>query len=324
VLGFTQFFSSLGGIMVAFVNGWIVSNAAGLPAISLPGWLDFFGTIRDPHAAWRYTLMSGVVPAIPLIIIRPFLPESPTWKAKKEAGTLKRPSLGELFQPALRRTTIVTTLMFACSYGVAFGAIQQIPEIIKGLPEVRAEVAEKTDGLAVPEARRVQRTVEQGTAAHVTKIQEIGGLLGRLALAVIVTMIVSRRWLLRIFLFPGIVFVFLTFGWFATFNQTALQFGIFLVGFFTVAQFSFWGNYLPRVYPIHLRGTGESFAANIGGRMFGTSFAWVASMLSLQMPGESPAVQMAAAATVIGTSLYALNIILSFFLPEPEQETLPE
>jgi hypothetical protein len=170
----------------------------------------------------------------------------------------------------------------------------------------------------------VQRTIEQGTAAHVTKVQEIGGLLGRLALAIIVTMIVSRRTLLRIFLFPGIVLVFVVFGWLATSNQMALQFGIFLVGFFTVAQFSFWGNYLPRVYPIHLRGTGESFAANIGGRMFGTSFAWVASMLSLQMPGESPALQMAAAATVIGTSLYALNIILSFFLPEPEQETLPE
>ena len=40
---------------------------------------------------------------------------------------------------------------------------------------------------------------------------------------------------------------------------------------FTVSQFSFWGNYLPRVYPVHLRGTGESFAANVGGRMIGTS-----------------------------------------------------
>ena len=46
--------------------------------------------------------------------------------------------------------------------------------------------------------------------------------------------------------------------------------GAFLAGLFTVAQFSFWGNYLPRVYPVHLRGTGEGFAANIGGRMIGT------------------------------------------------------
>ena len=45
---------------------------------------------------------------------------------------------------------------------------------------------------------------------------------------------------------------------------------MFFAGLFTVAQFSFWGNYLPRVYPTHLRGTGESFAANVGGRMLGT------------------------------------------------------
>ena len=41
--------------------------------------------VRGGHEAWRYTLMSGVIPAIPLIIIRPFLPESPTWRAKKQA-----------------------------------------------------------------------------------------------------------------------------------------------------------------------------------------------------------------------------------------------
>ena len=53
-----------------------------------------------------------------------------------------------------------------------------------------------------------------------------------------------------------------------------LKWGIFLCGLVTVAQFSFWGNYLPRVYPTHLRGTGESFAANVGGRMIGTSAAF--------------------------------------------------
>ena len=28
--------------------------------------------------------MSGIIPAIPLIIIRPFLPESPIWEQKKK------------------------------------------------------------------------------------------------------------------------------------------------------------------------------------------------------------------------------------------------
>jgi hypothetical protein len=332
VLGYTQFFSSFGGLMVAYVNYWIVQYAVSLPAIGLPEWLTGLGEIGDSHAAWRYTLMSGLVPALPLALIRPFLPESPTWRARKAAGTLRRPSLGQLFAPDLRRTTIVTTLMFACSYGAAFGAIQQIPQIVPALPEVQARIAERAAGLPPPEAARARAAVVQSTAAHVTKIQEWGGLTGRFVLAFIVTMIVSRRWLLRVFLFPGFLLLPVVFGYAAVENQELLQVGIFFVGLFTVGQFSFWGNYLPRVYPIHLRGTGESFAANIGGRMLGTSFAWVTSQVALVMPvgaeaataGEADALKMAAAAAVIGTSVYLVNIILSSFLPEPEHETLPD
>jgi MFS family permease len=320
VLGYTQFFSSLGGLMVAYVNYWIVANAANLPS----EWMRFVGPIDETNLAWRYTLMSGLIPAIPLIIIRPFLPESPAWQAKKAAGTLKRPSLRELFQPALRQTTIVTTLMFACSYGAAFGAIQQIPQIVPALPEVQARIAAATDGQSPEASRGIAGQIRQSTAAHVTKIQEYGGLVGRLLLALLVTVIVSRRWLIRLFLFPGLIVLPLVFGYAATTSQQWLQVGMFFVALFTVGQFSFWGNYLPRVYPIHLRGTGESFAANIGGRMIGTSFAWVASVMSGWMPGETDAVRMAAAATIIGTGVYLANVLLSFWLPEPEHEVLPE
>ncbi|HBL44162.1 MAG TPA: MFS transporter, partial [Planctomycetaceae bacterium] len=127
--------------------------------------------IAGGHEAWRYTLISGVIPALPLIIIRPFLPESPEWEKKKNAGTLKRPSIAELFSPKYRRTTIVTTIMFACSYGAAFGALQHTPRIVPSLPQVK----EMTDGLPVPQQKKIQ----QETAAHVNFYQEIGGLTGR-------------------------------------------------------------------------------------------------------------------------------------------------
>jgi hypothetical protein len=135
-----------------------------------------------------------------------------------------------------------------------------------------------------------------------------------------------------VFLFPGLIVLPIVFGWAAHHSLEALQVGMFFVGLFTVAQFSFWGNYLPRVYPTHLRGTGESFAANIGGRMIGTSFAMVTSQLALVMPAgqgaPTPAVadalRMAAAATLVGTFVYVANIILSFWLPEPQHAELPE
>jgi MFS family permease len=296
VLGYTQAFSSAGGIMVTGAYFLAVHYAESLPAI------------YGGHSAWRYTLISGVIPALPLIIIRPFLPESPAWRAKKEAGTLKRPSLAAIFQGDLRRVTLVTTLLFACSYGAAFGAIQHVPRIVPGL----AELSE----LARPDQQKVVSAVQAW--------QEFGGLSGRLLLAFLVVRVVSRRRLLRVFQVPGLVLVPVVFFWAAVNDLSALKWGIFLVGMLTVAQFSFWGNYLPRVYPTHLRGTGESFAANVGGRMIGTSAAFVTTTLATSMPGPTPAVKLAWAAGIVGLVVYAVGFGASFLLPEPESQELPD
>jgi hypothetical protein len=309
VLGYTQAASSLGGLLVATANGLCIAYAASLPAIALFG---FGEGIQDPHAPWRYTLMSGVLPALPLLIIRPFLPESPAWQQKKAAGTLKRPSIAALFAPDLRRTTIVTTIMFAMAYGAAFGAIQQIPQIVPGLPEVR----EMTQGLPPPQAN----LITQETAANVTKVQEVGGLVGRIVLAFLAVRIVSRQKLVRLFQIPGLIIMPITFGLIATSSLTLLYPAIFLAGFVTVAQFSFWGNYLPRAYPLHLRGTGESFAANIGGRLFGTSFAWVTATLAVTPDRAYAPTKIALVAAAIGTGVYVVGLITSFWLPEPKHD----
>jgi MFS family permease len=312
VLGYTQAFSSIGGLLVAFANGLAVDYADSLPAISGLG----IEGIANPHAPWRYTLMSGVIPAIPLILIRPFLPESPIWQQKKSAGTLGRPSIAALFSPELRKTTIVTTIMFAMSYGAAFGAIQQAPQMVPGLPEVRVRV----QGLPAPQAR----LVEQGVASDVTKVQEVGGLVGRVILAWLAVIIVSRRQLIRVFQVPGLVIMPVVFGLIATSSLSGLYAGIFLAALCTVAQFSFWGNYLPRVYPVHLRGTGESFAANIGGRLIGTSFAWVTATLAVTPDRAYAPTKVALVAAGVGFSVYLVGFIASFFLPEPPREEMPD
>ena len=296
VLGYTQAFSSIGGLLVTGAYFLCVRYADALPAI------------YGQHEAWRYTLMSGIIPALPLIIIRPFLPESPAWEAKRAAGTLRRPSLAAIFSPDLRRTTIITTLMFACSYGAAFGAIQQVPGIVPGLPEVQ--------GMARP--------AQQEVISAVQSYQEIGGLAGRFALAVLALWIVGRRRLLRVFQVPGLIVVPLVFLIPARENLEMFKWGMFAAGFFTVAQFSFWGNYLPRVYPTHLRGTGEAFAANIGGRMLGTSFAFVTTSLLAPIMVGAPPLQLAKAATIVAAGVYGVGVILSFFLPEPKGTDLPE
>jgi nitrate/nitrite transporter NarK len=296
VLGWTQAFSSVGGLMVTGAYYLAVHFADSLPEI------------RGGHQAWRYALVSGVIPALPLILIRPFLPESPAWQQKKQAGTLKRPSLRAIFEGDLRRTTIVTTLMFACSYGAAFGAIQHMPRIVPGLAEVR----------------ELARPAQEKLVSAVQGFQEVGGLVGRVLLALLAVRIAGRRRLLRVFQVPGLVLLPLVFFFAAGSSVSAVQWGIFLCGLLTVAQFSFWGNYLPRVYPTHLRGTGESFAANVGGRMIGTSAALVTTTLVSYMPGASPAEKLAWSAALVGLAVYVVGFAASFFLPEPKHQELPD
>lgn len=296
VIGYTQAFSSIGGLLVTAAYYLSVTYAEALPAI------------HGANAPWRYTLISGVIPALPLIIVRPFLPESPAWQEKKAAGTLQRPSFAELFAPGLRRTTLVTCLMVACSYGAAFGAIQHMPRVVPGLPEV-AELA---------------RPLQEQIISSVQAYQEVGGLIGRFVLAFLAVRIVARRKLLWVFQVPGLIILPLVFAFPATSNLLLTKWGIFFGGLLTVAQFSFWGNYLPRVFPLHLRGTGESFAHNIGGRMLGTSAAFLTTQLANVMPGGSPTRMLAYAAASVALLVYATGFIASFWLPEPEQEKLPE
>jgi MFS family permease len=295
VIGYTQAFGSLGGVMVTAGYYLSVTYGHALPPV------------HGAHEAWRYTLMSGLIPALPLIVIRPFLPESPLWQEKKRAGTLRRPSFGELFRPAFSRTTVVTTIMMACAYAAAFGAIQQVPRIVPGLADVRT--------LARP-------AIEQ-TVSAVQSYQELGGLAGRIVLAALAVYIVSRRKLLWLFQVPGLILLPIVFL-LGTGNLSMLKWGIAGIGFLTIAQFSFWGNYLPRVYPTYLRGTGESFAANVGGRMIGTSAALLTTNIVASMPGATPPMKLAHAAAVVGTVAYVIGFIASFWLPEPTQQDLPE
>ena len=269
--------------------------------------------IYGGHDNWRYLLIAGLIPAIPLIVIRPFLPESPVWKEKKAAGTLRRPSLGAILQAEFRQTSLVSALIFACSLGAAFGAIQQLPQIVPSLVKVDAKLRGPQRQAAI-----------QGEVAKVQTFQEAGGLAGRFVLAFLAVRIVSRRKLLRIFQVPGLIIVPLVFCFPAVSDLPMLKWGIFLAGFCTVAQLSFWGNYLPRVYPTHLRGTGESFAANIGGRMVGTSAALLTTQFAKSMPGAVPATKLAYAAGAVAFLVYAIGFLASFWLPEPAQENLPD
>lgn len=317
--------ASLGGLLVTVVDGWLAANAASFPAIPT-------APEASAHAPWRYTLISGLVPGALILLLMPFVPESHAWAARKAAGTLKRPSFGELFSPELRRTTLVTTILSACGYAAAFGALQVTPSQVilarSEIAEPRAEAAklEKTaqtdaDRAAVKAKRKEARDAQESRKTSIQFWQEIGGLFGRVALALLVGALATRL-LLRIFLVPGIILFPLTYTQLPTGDFTLFATAIFFCGLLTVAQFSYLSEFLPKVFPVHLRGTGGSFATNVGGRMLGTMAAPLNTVFLSELLGGGPK-GVAMAAAVIGGAVFLIAFVASFFLPTPQHEELP-
>src|SRR5438477_6070935 len=418
VLGGTQAFASVGGLLVTVANIIAVKYAATFPGFAL-------AEPFNSHASWRYTLMSGLTPAIPIALMLPFVPESQVWLEKRRAGTLRRPSILELFSPQLRRVTLVTAALSACAYAAAFGALQLTPtRIVPGLPSLAEQrnglqplreqaldlnkqllgvkarfdqAAKETPGLKEVAGKRAKLRIAMRTArkplddpnadaatkaaaqAQLASLtnqfaqldqelnqltaskpeakkavldrerilgqlggnrekqdpfdtaiksrgntvqfwQEMGGLAGRSALALLLILPMSRRSLLRIFQIPGLFVVPLTYLYLFRNDPVGFQWGIAVCGFMTVAQFSYFGEYLPKVFPLHLRGTGGSFATNVGGRMIGTSAAFITPKIAQMFAGGSPYDQMARAAGWVALSIVFLGVLLGFFLPEPTGE----
>jgi hypothetical protein len=198
----------------------------------------------------------------------------------------------------MRRATLVTTILSACGYAAAFGALQMTPpHIVPGLPDIVDKNEQARQALEVAQAnvkgpfptKELQDEAEkqlnaakkqQAEAAGATRArsgdiqlwQELGGLAGRILLAVLLILVPSRT-LIRLFLIPGVLLFPITYFRLVHAEYVIFAAAIFFCGLLTVAQFSFLSELLPRVFPLHLRGTGGSFATNVGGRMLGTMAA---------------------------------------------------
>jgi MFS family permease len=381
-IGWTLAAASLGGILVTEVYLLLVDSVKKNPEViwGIPFPLD----ADKKNLAWRYTLLTGLVPGLLILLLLPFVPESKVWKEKKLAGTLSRPWLRELFAPNLIRTTLVTTVLSACAYAAAFGCLQMTPlRIVEGSPGIAPKLAEGRKavetaekaflaadkeyreafnayvGSGVPvnagppetqtkvsdEQKKLLAAKETAEAAmkkaqgeydeakkkfapvagelrtlrgDIQRWQELGGLLGRILLASLLLFIPSRL-LLRLFLVPGIVLLPITYFVLQPGEYVWFAVAIFFCGLLTVAQFSYMSEFLPKVFPVHLRGTGGGFATNVGGRMLGTMAATLnTEVLSKQFDGTS-ARTIAIAAACIGGTVYLLAFAMSFVLPKPQE-----
>jgi MFS family permease len=296
VLGYSQIAYGAGSFIVTATYYLAVTYATQIP--SLVG----------HHDPWRYALAVGTLPSIPLMLVRSRLPESPVWDAQRRRGALQRPHLGAIFRPGLRRASVSAVLVTACVYASAYGVLQQTPRLVPGLPDVRV----------------LSPRAQEQIVSVVHLCGSLGEVSGRLLFAIVVVMFVRQRALLRTFLVPALVVVPVVFACASTSGVAALKVGSFIATLLVTAQFSFIGNYLPRLFPTGLRGTGESVAVNVGGRLIGASAAFITPLLAGMVPGPNPTAQLAYAMATVAAVALGAGCMMTFWMPEPRTADLPE
>ncbi|MEO6528177.1 MAG: MFS transporter [Gemmatimonadaceae bacterium] len=296
VLAYAQSCYAFGGLMVSGAYYLAVTHSDSLPAL------------LGHHDAWRYTLLSGLIPAVPLMIVRPFLPESPMWRERKKRTSPTRTSIAALFASDMRRTTLLTTLMMACTLAIPYGALQQTPRVVPGLIWLQ--------GLG-------PRQIEQAVS-RMFLVQELGSVVGRVLFAVLVVRVVQSKRLLQLFLMPAAFLLPWLFLSAPTGSPIWFIIGVFGAQVLFNGMHSFWGNYLPRVFPTSVRGTGEAFAMNVGGRMIGVCAALATTHLANVTSGALAATRLARAAGTTMVIVLAVFVVASVWLPEPRDDALPQ
>ena len=197
---------------------------------------------------------------------------------RRPPARCKRPSTRRHLHAAAASHHHRHDLMFACAYGAAFGAIQQMPRIVPGLPEVRtlAAAAAAADGggrAGVPGSGRAGRTLRAGVPRAAHRVAAVAGARVPDSRSADRARSSSTTRPTPASTSPG--------------------------GACSSPGSSPWpssasgGTICRASIPRTCAGTGEGFAANIGGRMLGTGFAFVTTQLTNIMPGATPPMRLA-------------------------------
>jgi MFS family permease len=295
VLGYSQIASGVGNFVATGAYYVAVTWAARLPQLG------------GHHDAWRYALTAGVIPSVPLLLARSWLPESPLWISLRAQDARHRPLIATLFRPPLRRGTIVATLVTACVYAGADGVLQQAPRLVPVLPD----------------ARDLAPRLQEQIVSAVHFFGSLGEVVGRVVFASMVVAVARQRQLLRAFMIPALIVLPIVFVYAATSGIVALGIASFVATLLVMAQFSFIGNYLPRLFPTDVRGTGESVAINVGGRVIGAAAAFATPQLVGLIHGLDPAPQLAVAMAVTAVVALGIGSLLTLWMPEPTSDHLP-
>jgi len=240
---------------------------------------------------WRLIFCIGAIPALLTLIIRLCIKEPAKWLKARERG--ERPDLGQLWQPGLRRNTIMACTLSAVALVGTWGVFQWLPTWVNQL----------VGGNAVMERATVAMWMAFG--------QILGSFLGGPSAEWF-----GRRISYSIFCLGSLIFSIALYTMVSAFGIPLLLLAA-IAGIFTTAFFGWLPLYLPELFPTRIRATGEGITFNFG-RIVAAVGVFTTGALVNGFGGsyEKAAVTM--------SMIYVVGLILIWFVPETKGCKLPD
>ena len=241
--------------------------------------------------SWRWVMLAGAVPAVLVLFISAFVPESERWKAsvKKDAAAPIR----EIFSAPLRTTTFLAVSFASIALIVTWGIVQWIPSW-----------ADQMTGGKIPAVKAIiQMLSSAGAVVGCLAAPLVGERLGRRPVYFCLCLTSLG---LCLFLFQSLK------HYDALFCLTVA-----LVGCSTAAFYGWLPLYLPELFPTRVRATGQGLSFNFG-RVLAAGGALGTGQLMQFFDGSYPK-----AGTTISL-VYLLGLVLIWFAPETRGRPLPE
>lgn len=236
--------------------------------------------------AWRILFFIGLLPAVFILYLRRYVPESSLFEAEQRTRDTGR--FGEIFSPALLRTTLFAALLATGVQGGYYAVMTWLPTFL----------------------RTVRGLTVMNSGGYLAVVI-VAAWLGYIAGAYL-TDAIGRRRCFALFSLCSIATV-LIYTMIPVSNGLMLVLG-FPLGFFASGTYSGLGAYFTELFPTRVRGSGMGFAYNFG-RAVGATFPTLVGMLSADL-------SLATAIGLFTASAYALVFLSICVLPETRGRVL--
>lgn len=258
---------------------------ASITVIYFPGFLVSHGWASQDDV-YRWVFVVGASPALLTFWIRKAVPEPEAWHEARKGQEM--PKISDLFAPSLRVVTLKVLVFLALSLTSVWTFIFFAAQIIQTHPEVKD----------------MKPTEVQALVGHVTIVYLLWNVAGNF-FATYLAKGIGIRNTLALLCGASLAIGWLGFG--VPHPLVETEYWIYAMSFAALGLFGLFPLYIPPLFPTLLRTTGSGFCYNIGRLAAGVGTIFAAQIVKSVGAGKPVA--------IVG-SLFAVGLVLSFFMPE--------